>query len=84
MMTRKPRPILTKPVLERVPSKRSRSSDNFPFDDMVPGDSFHYDGPRNSAIVAFVYRLASGYYETKKDGDGWRFRLLKKLPGVEK
>lgn len=70
-----------KPVLEQVkPRTRSRASDDYPFDDMNPGDSFHYDGPRNSAIVAFVYRMASSFYRTEKDGDGWRFHLLKKPP----
>jgi hypothetical protein len=76
MMTKRAKPVLN-PV---KPKRRSRSSDDFPFDTMKPGDSFHYGPSRNSAIVAFVYRLASGFYKTEKDGDGWRFRLLKKLP----
>jgi len=48
------------------------------FDDMGPGDSFHYKGHRNSLIIKFGYYCAKGMYRTEKEGDGWRFYLLKK------
>lgn len=79
-MNKRPKPVLEQVPKKPKPRKRIRASDNYPFDDMNPGDSFYYEGSRNAAIVSFVYRLASGFYETEKDGDGWRFRLLKKLP----
>lgn len=71
-----------KPVLEKgvKPKKKTRSITEFDFESMTPGDSFYYEGSRNSAIVPFVYRVASGYYRTEKDGTGWRFYLLKKIP----
>jgi hypothetical protein len=71
-----------KPVLEQGinPKKRTRSVTEFDFENMKPGESFYYEGSRNSAIVPFVYRVASGYYRTEKDGNGWRFFLKKKLP----
>lgn len=72
----------SRPVLESgiKPKKKTRSVTDFDFDSMKPGDSIYYEGSRNAAIVPFVYRVASGYYRTEKDGKGWRLHLLKKLP----
>lgn len=48
------------------------------FESMKPGDSFYYEGSRNSTIIRFGYHCAQGLYRTEKEGDGWRFYLLKK------
>jgi hypothetical protein len=71
-----------KPVLEQgvKPKRKSRSSSDFDFENMKVGDSFFYEGSRNSAIVPFIYRFSSGAYKTEKEGNGWRFHLLKEMP----
>lgn len=48
------------------------------FDTMEPGDSRYYEGSRNGLIIKFGYWCAKGLYRTEKEGDGWRFYLLKK------
>ncbi len=58
--------------------KTRRSNSKYDFDSMDPGDSFYYEGNRNTAIIAFGYYLAKGIFETHKEGNGWRFVLKRK------
>jgi hypothetical protein len=49
------------------------------FNEMKPGDSFYFEAASHStAIIAFGYYLAKGKYSLKKEGNGYRFYLLKK------
>ena len=48
------------------------------FDKLSPGDSVYIEGmPRATIIQAFCQYLAKGKYSVRKEGDGYRFYLLK-------
>jgi hypothetical protein len=58
----------------------------YPFDQMKPGDSFYYEGPRSGPIIVYGYRAIRGTFSTEKEvktddkGNtvtGWRFFMLK-------
>jgi len=50
----------------------------YPFDKMKPGDSFYYEGSRTGPIISYGYYRVQGEYKTEREGNGWRFHLLKK------
>jgi len=59
----------------------------YPFDQMKPGDSFYYEGPRSGPIISFGYRAIKGLFSTEKEEtldahgkvvkSGWRFFMWK-------
>ncbi len=55
-----------------------RKLTKYRFDQMEPGDSFYYEGSRTAPIISYGYYRVQGEYKTEKEGNGWRFHLLKK------
>ena len=50
------------------------------FDDMEPGDTYHYKGSNSAGPIKLGYRLMRGKYETWPDGKGgWWLRLTKPI-----
>ena len=61
----------------KKPTKR-RSKWVSEFEKMKPGGSFAFkDASAPSVAMAFAYWLAQGKYSIRREGDGYRFYLLK-------
>lgn len=69
--------------IERVGPPRSTGRGNMArwtplFGKMQPGESFHFEDVRPQAVIAsFCHFLGKGRYSVRKEGNGYRFYLIK-------